>query len=142
MTLGETSAANGIANTLNSVESNFGMDFAGAALDPDSAVSASGIGWSIVGSMLPAGAGLLRSIFKRVKFIKDAKAGAGYVRVIEGAAEHEVDSATHIAETLGARVLHRGNAKDPDLIINGNLWELKRIGGQEKIFSTRPFVGR
>jgi hypothetical protein len=32
-------------------------------------------------------------------------------------------------ERLGARVLHRGRAKDPDLIINGDLWELKRIEG-------------
>jgi hypothetical protein len=53
--------------------------------------------------------------------------GRGYVRVIKGAKQHEIDSAKRIAEATGARVLHRGDASGPDLLIDGSLWEMKGL---------------
>jgi RHS repeat-associated protein len=131
MSLPEETEAAQIRNTLAGIQTEVGSNLLNAAMNP-AAVSAATIGWAIVANMMPPAINATRSIFSRVKWAYQGAAGRGYVRIIKGAKQHEIDSAVRIAEATGARVLHRGGAKGPDLLIDGALWELKGINSWSK----------
>lgn len=126
MTISEQGAAQDVRSTLSGIQTEVGMNLLNTAMSPAS-LSAVSFGWAILANLAPPALNLSKGIFSRVKWSYQGSAGRGYLRVIKGARQHEIDSARRIAEATGARVLHRGDASGPDLLIDGVLWEMKGL---------------
>jgi RHS repeat-associated protein len=116
--------ASNIQVELSMLQVDIGINFGNSLINGDSQ-SASSFGFAIILNLLPAKAAL--QLLRGGKFSLNQKVGAGHIRILGKVAKHERESAARIAELMGTRVLHRGSRKGPDLIIRGDLWEMKTL---------------
>jgi RHS repeat-associated protein len=123
----DVSAANDIAGTLNSVQINFGYDFASNALDGDSDNSSSN-GWAALASLAPFAIGQIAKKSIKIVSIIGSKGKVAY-SAKKIPLDKEIEAAGFLSERLGVGIYIRGGAstQGADFFISGVKWELKTL---------------